>query len=401
MKHTQKFLQQRKFLMVAPVLVVPFLTALFWTLGGGKGIASNAKQETSAGLNFEVPVAHFGEEELDKLSLYEKARRDSVKFQEARDNDPYFKLDELELAGDGSIRDARKTARTSGDPNEILVNNKLAELYKALDRRPGEGIAAKRDRRQEGGDQYSMKGDGLQDVQPSEDMRQLSAMMEMMQSRRNGADPDETRISSMLDKILDIQHPERVVARQKADNIPSGAVAVKSTAPETETSFFGLDEAIEEADSANAIEAVVHSTQELVAGSTVKMRLLKDLYVDDHLIEKDRFVFGTAGINGERLLISVASVRSDNSLYQVKLNAYDLDGLEGIYVPGAITRDAAKQSSDQAMQGMQFMTMDQSIGAQAGAAGIQAAKGLFSKKVKLVRVTVKAGYRILLRDTRR
>ena len=53
------------------------------------------------------------------------------------------------------------------------------------------------------------------------------------------------------------------------------------------------------------------------------------------------------------------------------------------------------------MQGMQFMTMDQSIGAQAGAAGIQAAKGLFSKKVKLVRVTVKAGYRILLRDSRR
>jgi hypothetical protein len=42
--------------------------------------------------------------------------------------------------------------------------------------------------------------------------------------------------------------------------------------------------------------------------------------------------------------------------------------------------------------------MDQSISAQAASAGLQAAKGLFSKKMKLIRVTVKAGYKILLKD---
>jgi len=42
--------------------------------------------------------------------------------------------------------------------------------------------------------------------------------------------------------------------------------------------------------------------------------------------------------------------------------------------------------------------MNQSLKAQATNAGIQAAKGLFSKKIKLVRVTVKAGYKILLKD---
>ena len=36
--------------------------------------------------------------------------------------------------------------------------------------------------------------------------------------------------------------------------------------------------------------------------------------------------------------------------------------------------------------------------AQATTAGIQAAKGLLSKKIKLVKVTVKAGYRVLLKD---
>jgi hypothetical protein len=42
--------------------------------------------------------------------------------------------------------------------------------------------------------------------------------------------------------------------------------------------------------------------------------------------------------------------------------------------------------------------MDPSLGAQAASAGIQAAKTLISKKVKLVKVTVKAGYQVLLRD---
>jgi len=88
----------------------------------------------------------------------------------------------------------------------------------------------------------------------------------------------------------------------------------------------------------------------------------------------------------------------DNSLFPVALSAYDLDGMEGLYIPGAIARDAAKQSSNQAIQSMQFMTMDQSLSAQAAAAGVEAAKGLFSKKVKLIKVTVKAGYQVLLKD---
>ena len=50
------------------------------------------------------------------------------------------------------------------------------------------------------------------------------------------------------------------------------------------------------------------------------------------------------------------------------------------------------------MQSMQFLTMDQSLKAQAASAGLQAAKGLFSKNVKLIKVTVKAGYKILLMD---
>jgi conjugative transposon TraM protein len=381
MKRTQKYLEQRKFLMALPLLVLPFLTATFWALGGGSGTPADPHAEQLRGLNLDLPPAHFSEEQLDKLSLYETARRDSMKFREARQNDPYFNLDNLPVSQPG-------VGQT--DPNETLVNNKLAELYQELSRKPEKNTPAYKEH--------------AQSMETNEEVNKLSGMMEMMQSRRKPeVDPEESRINTMLDKILDVQHPERVKEklRERSSLNKSQVFAVTTTPnPEVGTdAFFGLENESAAQDSAgNAIEAVIHNTQELVAGSIVKMRLLSQMYVGGKLIPKDQFVFGVAAMNGERLTIAISTIRSETSLFPVSLAAYDLDGLEGIYIPGAITRDAAKQSSDQAMQSMQFMTMDQSVGAQASAAGIQAAKGLFSKKVKMVKVTVKAGYKILLRD---
>ena len=148
----------------------------------------------------------------------------------------------------------------------------------------------------------------------------------------------------------------------------------------------------------NAIEVVIHDTQTIVAGSTIKMRLLSDVYINGRLIEKDQFLYGTCSITGERLAIGITSIRDEQSLFPVSLKVFDLDGLEGIYIPGAITRDAAKQATSQSIQDMQLYSMDNSLGVQAATAGIEAAKGLFNKKAKLIKITVKAGYQILLKD---
>jgi hypothetical protein len=58
----------------------------------------------------------------------------------------------------------------------------------------------------------------------------------------------------------------------------------------------------------------------------------------------------------------------------------------------------AKSSADRSVQTLGVTTLSDSWGAQAAGAGIEAAKGLFSRKVKLIKVTLKAGYSILLRD---
>jgi conjugative transposon TraM protein len=110
------------------------------------------------------------------------------------------------------------------------------------------------------------------------------------------------------------------------------------------------------------------------------------------------FVYGIVSVEGERLSIHIPAIQYENNVLPVSLSVYYMDGLSGIYVPGSINRDVAKETADNSLQSIGIISMDQSLKGQATAAGISAAKSLLSKKVKQVNVTVKAGDRVLLKD---
>jgi len=417
MKHkSQQFLQRRKFLMVVPLLILPFVTMIFWALGGGQ-VAPARATALNTGLNLNLPSAQFPKREsLNKLGLYEKAKSDSLKFKEARENDPYFDIalleDSFKQDSSGTLLQSIRVTRNAGssdlrssvDENEIKVNAKLEEITRELSKPATD--TPKKERQ---------KSPSITRDEFGTDVDRLEAMMTMMQ-KDEGSQREMAELSGVLDKILDIQQPDRQKERLKDERLTAekGLSKVNPITTDDDITlmstnhdlsdriisedFFDLDiNANEQA--GNAIQAVVHDTQIVSAGSTLKLRLLEDVMIDGVLVRRDQFIYGSCDIDGERVTVSINSIRQDNSLFTVKLNAYDLDGMEGIFIPGAISRDVAKQSSDQALQSMQFLSLDHSLQAQAASAGIQAAKGLFSKKVKAVRVTIKAGYQILLRDT--
>lgn len=431
--HTQQFLQRRRFYMVLPLLVLPFITMIFWALGGGQATSVQAKEITLSGLNLDLPGAHFkkGEELWDKFSLYEQAKRDSLKYEEARKNDPYYEMKTLRGNSPTDTIPKNKLNSFLGskdkykqiEKNEAMIDKKLQQLQRQLDQ-PDKVVPAK-----------SRNAESSIDVPKtnmSEDVDRLEKMMEVMANSESD-DPEMQQIEGMLDKILDIQHPERVKEKinaqkterkqkvyavkpsTKQDNISLLEAPNKtlrqmlldslqswehiSSFETSRNGFFGLDDNEVQETEANAVEAVVHETQTVVVGSTIKMRLLNDLYINGQVIKTGQFIFGTCAINGERLTISINSIRDGKSIYPISMTAFDLDGMEGIYIPGAITRDAAKQATAQSVQDVQLYSMDTSVGAQAATAGIEAAKGLFSKKAKLIKITVKAGYQILLQDT--
>ena len=404
-QRSQSFLRKRKMLMVLPLIVIPFLTMAFWAMGGGKG-AVEQKQNTIQGLNLNLPDPKLKEDKLlDKLSFYDKAEKDSMKLAEWMRSDPYYKekgnehetvQNELEqLTETTATKYNQKLNVTPFDKSQMQpeerVMQKLSLLQNELNKNSTPSVAQKE----------ALKALTTQNApELSGEVDRLENMMNLM-NNGNSDDPEMKQLTSVMDKILDVQHPERVKERMKENSIVKDnnrfVVSDRADDDTANTGFYGL-EGEDLTKESNAIEAVVNENQVLVNGAVIKLRLLNDIYVNSCKVSSGNFVFGIVSLNGERLEIDINSIRGDNSIYPVKMEVYDLDGLPGIYIPGAISRDVAKQSVDNSLQMMELTTLDPSLKAQATAAGVGTLKNLLSKKVKQVKVMVKAGYKILLKN---
>jgi len=422
---TSKMIRQRRFLLVLPLLTLPFMTMIFWALGGGKTEKVEAQAAVKKGFNINLPDANLkNDKPMDKMSYYDQAQRDSAKFRELVKNDPNYKNNGLtntdkHLSGEEEIFQApadKRGLNTSlygsqghSDPNTDKIYRKLAELNREMSKSVPTPIEGANNMYQ-----HIPHKDSNSTTVNSSDVDRLEQMMHMV-NQPTGEDPELKQLNGMLDKILEAQYPERVQEKlkQTSEAARGQVFAVSSKKDNSIThldthhstgdavnGFYSLIGMTDIEDSQNAIQAVIHERQTIVDGSTVKLRLSNDVFINGIHIPKDNFLYGIASLRGERLSIKINSVRYKNSLFPVELSVYDMDGLNGIYISGAITRDVAKQSADRSMQTIGLTSVDPSWQAQAAGAGIEAAKTLVSRKVKLIKVTLKAGYQVLLCDER-
>ena len=389
---SQKFLRQRKFLMVLPLLVLPFITMIFWSLGGGKAGALQAQTTiANKGLNTKLPDAHISENKAaDKLSFYQQADKDSVLRKQQIQNDPYYKdvpESEKQMVQEQTVQHHSILLNTKNgvDANEEKVNEKLQQLQSIINQPQQQPLS-------------SLTSAKEQNNNP--DINRLEKMMQTMKNDNND-DKEMQQLSGVMDKILDLQHPERKNEKLKEQSLKNKqqvfVVSLNDTVKHAK-GFYSLEDNGSSEVHQNTIEAIVPETQTLVGGATVKLLLANDIYINGVLIPRNSFVYGTATLSNERLRINIASLRYKNNIIPVALEVYDIDGLEGIYIPGSINRDVAKESSNEAINALGLTTLDPSFAAQATGAGIQAAKTLLSKKVKQIKVTIKEGYKILLKD---
>ncbi len=415
-QQSQAYLRKRKMMLVLPLLVIPFLTMAFWALGGGQ-VRQNITTAKQPGLNLNLPDAGMKDDDMaDKLSFYDKADKDSLKKEEWMRTDPYYQqkqdtgfvaADELQLITQNTATKYNQRLNTSpyeasGSNAEDKLMQKISLLQKEMNKRPEEN--------------KDLQTESFQTKQDEDFSSEVSRLENMMQGMNNGnsEDPEMKQLANTLDKILDIQHPQRVKDRLKEKSLQQKEVVFTVSKHPVENNislldtvkrktvtgagFYSIEEDVNEEDDKNAIEAVVHTNQVLVNGAVIKLRLATDIYINGILMPKDNFVFGVASLNDERLEIEINSIRNNKSLFPVKLEVYDMDGLPGIYIPGAITRDVAKQSADNGLQLMELTSVDPTFKAQAAAAGINTVKSLLSRKVKQVKVMVKAGYKVLLKE---
>jgi conjugative transposon TraM protein len=152
----------------------------------------------------------------------------------------------------------------------------------------------------------------------------------------------------------------------------------------------------------NTINAVVHGDQTLINGQSVKLRMTEPMRAGRYTIPKNTILTGVGKISGERLEILISSIEYEGNIIPVSLQAYDSDGQHGIYIPGSMEMTAVKEIAGNMGQnlGSTINISQQGVGEQLltdlGRGAIQGTSQYLSKKVREVKVTLKAGYRIFL-----
>ena len=147
------------------------------------------------------------------------------------------------------------------------------------------------------------------------------------------------------------------------------------------------------------VGAQVHSSVTVLEGSTVKLRLLDDIFVAGLRIPQHSFVYGTTSLGGDRLRIEVNSINFRGNIYQVKLEAYDLDGLPGIAVPGSVERQIAKREAAQSARSIGGNNRSGgNLATQLAAEGTDVVRDIASRKVATTKVHLKASHRVILRN---
>lgn len=151
----------------------------------------------------------------------------------------------------------------------------------------------------------------------------------------------------------------------------------------------------------NTISACVHTRQTVTDGQTVRFRLLEPMQVSGREIPRNALVVGTAKVQGERLAVIISSLEYQGNIIPIELTVYDTDGQAGIFIPGSMERSAAKEiAANMGTSVGSSVNISTDAGAQLvadlGKGLIQGTSQYFAKKMRTVKVHLKAGYKVLL-----
>ena len=151
----------------------------------------------------------------------------------------------------------------------------------------------------------------------------------------------------------------------------------------------------------NTLPVVVDHTTILREGDYVALRLLESVHIGELRIPRQSLLIAQAKLGGNRLHLLVKSLEIGGRIIPVKLSAYDLDGQEGIYIPGAEQVSALKEvgANIGGSVGTSFTFASSAkdhIISEAARGVMQGASQLLQKKLRTLQVTLKGGYRLFL-----
>lgn len=153
----------------------------------------------------------------------------------------------------------------------------------------------------------------------------------------------------------------------------------------------------------NTISACVATDQSVMDGQSVRLRTLEPMWIGNSLLPKNTAIVGSARLQGERLEITIESIEALGCIMEVDLAVYDSDGQEGINIPNSMESDALKEiGANMGSTVGSSINISTNAGAQivsdVGRGLLNGVGQYLTKKVRQVKVHLKSGYKVMLKQ---
>ena len=409
---TEQQRRQRQKMLVYPLMVLLFAGCM-WLIFAPSS-EDKEKAEQGQGFNTDMPLPEDSKIIGDKAKAYEQQDLENKRKLSAFWNDG-------EKDGSDTVSDDYRLTRTetpenkSGDETQANIRTSAA-AYQRLNTSLGTFYEPPKEDTEK--EELRERIDELeamlvaQESKPStmeEQVALLEKSYELAAKYQNGnnagqsAQPKETEASVSARNGKAVAEPVSGVRRTVVSTLPQ---------PMTDSAFitdysvernYGFHTAVgaEETTVKNTIAACVQGDQTLTDGQTVKLRLLEPMRVSGRIIPRNTTLVGAARLQGERLGIRITSLEHDGTIILVELKVYDSDGQAGIFIPGSMEIDAAKEIGANMGNSLgSSINISTDAGAQLasdlGRGAIQGISQYISKRMRTVKVHLKSGYKVLL-----
>ena len=377
-----------------------------------------AKTEAMQGFNANIPMPK--EEGIigDKKSAYEEAQ-----MKQKQDEKMRSLQDFAAMLGDEKPKPSADLALINDEPKAATQTRTQSSIQKSA--------AAYRDINRSLGTFYESPKADPEKERLAKELEEIKAKLAENESRKNSVDeqmammeksyqiaakympqmqgqtmPTESsgqttvsRNASGKTNVVPVsQVKQRTVSALQQDM--SSADVVKAFSQPRNFGFFTATHEVK-AETKNTITACVHDNQTVMDGQSVRLRLLEPMQAGNALIPRNTIITGMAKIQGERLDILINSLEYAGVIIPVNLTVYDTDGQQGIFIPDVGELNAAKEivANMGTSAGTSIsLTSDagQQLAADLGRSVIQGTSQFVAKKLREVKVNLKAGYRVFL-----
>ena len=409
---------KRQKMIVLPAMVLVFIGAMWLIFAPSSG---KEQEPGTGGYNIEMPDADKENRRIigDKAKAYEQGAMEERQENRSRAMQQLGDLfdrdtaeadsdSDFDLANPGgteeAVKPAPKTIQSSAaayrDLNATLGNfyeqpkNDNAEMDELLER-----IATLESELESGKERSSTMDEQVALMEKSYEL----AAKYMGGQNGTQAAGQTTEPSPVQKAGKNTAKPVRQVTHQVVSSLGqpvSNAEFVASFSQERNRSF-NTAVGITTVSDRNTIPACVYGAQSVTDGQAVRLRLLEPMAVADRIIPRNAVVVGAAKIQGERLAIEITSLEHDGTVIPVELEVYDTDGQPGIFIPNSMEMNAVREVAAN-MGGSLGSSINISTNAGAQLASdlgkglIQGTSQYIAKKMRTVKVHLKAGYRVML-----